>query len=523
MAVQESGIIKMEDYSAPLGGKSYDSLHLASAFKDDSPHRFGVMVSKLFSASDKFTNKNITYLTYGSGNYMEIDHNIYRWTVYGDDKVSAYFTELLVDSSGKPGYGGAEFQIALDRPWFEEPDGLQLEDNRYPFLDIISGPQPNGVNSWIYTVKIQSSDPTAWIDPSQLDVGMTVCKATTSIADEMNDKRGTDHFGSGMDLESQIGMYGNEVTVTDKVIRRELQARNGGSKGVDSSKSLFTGYAFAVRKQLNGKEVTVPRGSFLTTAEAMILERTEMDREMAMIYGHAFIDTTSNGYLKRGGPGFRQLAKDGHELLHNGNLTAQTIEDYLHGIFLNRLNAADRDVVISTGEGGMRLFHQILQDEANSFLTVDNHFIQKASSNVVGARNPLSYGAQFVEFNAINGIRVRLMYDPMKDDPTYCKRKHPDNPRYTIDSFRMDIYDLGSPGSTEAGIPKSNMTMLKESYTDMYAFTSGVIDPMRGPITNGGKANNLKKDVTIARETSGSLCVWDTSRIGSIIYEPDFI
>ena len=521
MAYRDSGIIEMEEYSAPLGGKSYDSLHLASAFKDDAPHRFGVMVSKLFSASDKFTNKTITYLTYGSGNFMEIDHNIYRWTVYGDDEVSAYITEVLVDPAGKAGYGGMEFQIALDRPWFGTPDVLQLEDNRYPFLEVVGENRPVG-DSFYYTVKIQSSDPSSWIDISQLQVGMTVCKASTAIADEMNPEAGGDYFGSGMDLESQLGMYANEVTVTDKVIRRELQAKKKGQSG-NGKKDLFSGYAFAVRKTIKGKEVTVPRGAFLTTAETAVLERTEMDREMAMVFGHAFVSTAANGYSKRGGPGFRQLAKDGQELLHNGNLTAQSIEDYLHGIFLNRLSAASRDVVISTGEGGIRLFHQILADEANSFLTVDTKFIQAASSNPINAKNPLAYGAQYTEFNAINGIRVRLMYDPMKDDPKYCKRKHPDNPRYTVDSFRMDIYDLGAPGTTEAGVPKSNMTMLKESMTDLYAMTEGVVSPNGGPVTGGGKVSSMRKDVNIRRETSGALCVWDTSRIGSIIYEPDYI
>lgn len=511
--IRESGIIEMEEYTAPLGGKSYDSLHLAHAFKDEAPHKFGIMVSKVFSSSDKFSNKNLTYLTYGSGNYMEIDNNVYRWTVFGDDEVNVYFTAQLVDPGSKPGFAGGEFEIELDQPWFEEPDVLQLEDNRYPFLTIVGGPVQVGTN-YRYTVKLQTSDQTAWVDPAQLDVGMSVCKASTWIPDEMNEKRGTDHFGSGMDLESQIGMFGNELTITDKVIRRELQAKKGSR-----DKSLFSGYAFALRK--NGK--TIDRKAFITTAEALLLDRTEMDREMTMVYGHAAIDMDNNGYIKRTGPGFRQLAKDGHELLHNGNLSAQTLEDYFHGIFLNRLAAADRDIVISTGEGGIRLFHKILQDEANSFLTVDNHFIGQATSNVIGAVNPLSYGAQFTEFNAINGIRVRLMYDPMKDDPKYCKRKHPDNPRYTVDSFRMDVYDLGSPGSTETGIPKSNMTMLKESYTEMYAFTKGVVDPMNGPIKDGGPAYSLRKNVTIARETSGGLCVWDTSRIGSIIYEPDFV
>ena len=34
--VTQSGVIRMEDYSGVLGGKSFDSIHLAAAFKDES-------------------------------------------------------------------------------------------------------------------------------------------------------------------------------------------------------------------------------------------------------------------------------------------------------------------------------------------------------------------------------------------------------------------------------------------------------------------------------------------------------
>lgn len=511
--VTQSGIIKLEEYSAPMGGKSFDSLHLASAFKDDKPYRFGMMVAKIFSSSNKFSNKTISALTLGSGNFEVIDNNVYRWSVAGDDEINFYATELLVSPSAKVGYGNTEFEIALDHDWLEEPDQLQCEDNRYPFLSILGKPRKVG-NSYHYRVKLQTSDPTAWISPEVLSPGRTFIKASSSIADEMNDKRGGDQYGSAMDYESQIGMYAAEFNITDKVVRRELQGKKNSKE-----KCLTSGYAFAVRR--GGK--VIERGMFVTDAEARLLDRVEMDREMAMVFGHASIDYDSNGYIKRTGPGFRQLAKDGHEYIHNGNMTAQTLEDYLHGIFLNRISGVDRDVVISTGEGGMRMLHQLLQDEANNFLTLDTNYIKQAKSTLEGIKNPLSFGAQFVEFNAINGIRVRLSYDPMKDDPKYCKRKHPDNPNYTIDSFRMDIYDLGSPGSTEAGVPKSNMTMLMEDLTEVYTYTSGITDPRLGPISNGSKATSLQKGVTFIRETSGSLCVWDTSRIGSIVYEPDFV
>lgn len=509
--VNQSGIIKMEEYTAPLGGKSFDSIHLAAAFKDDKPYRFGVMVAKLFSSSNRFTNKTLSALTLGNGNFEVIDNNVYRWTVAGDDEINFYSTEQLNDAGAKLGYGNSEFTFALDHDWLEEPDVIQCEDNRYPFISILGKPRKVG-NHFHYVGKLQTSDPTAWISPEMFDVSRTFIKASSSIADEMNDKRGGDQYGSAMDFESQIGMYAAEFNVTDKVVRRELQG-----KKTSKDSCLTSGYAFAVRR--GGK--VIERGMFVTDAEARLLDRVEMDREMAMVYGHAHVDYDSNGYVKRTGPGFRQLSKDGHEYIHNGNLTAQSLEDYLHGIFLNRLNAVDRDVVISTGEGGMRMFHQILSDEANSFLTVDTHYIKDTASAIKGIRNPLAYGAQFVEFNAINGIRVRLAYDPMKDDPKYCKRKHPDNPAYTIDSFRMDIYDLGNPGSSDA--PKSNMTMLMEDLTEVYTYTSGITDPRLGPISNGSKATSLQKGVTFIRETSGSLCVWDTTRIGSIVYEPDYV
>lgn len=509
--ITQSGIIRMEEYSAPLGGKSFDSLHLAAAFKDETPYKFGIMVAKLFSSSNRFANKTLTSLTFGNGNFESIDKNIYKWSVAGDDEINFYVTEQLVGDSDKNGYGGAEFVISLDHDWLEEPDVLQCEDNRYPFLSIIGKPKKVGT-SFYYTVKLQSSDPTAWIASDMLGVGRTFIKASSSIADEMNDKRGGDQYGSAMDFESQIGMYAAEFNITDKVVRRELQG-----KKTSKDKILTGGYSFAIRK--GGK--TIERGAFVTSAEAALLDRVEMDREMAMTFGHASIDYDSNGYIKRTGPGFRQLCKDGHEYIHNGNLTAQSLEDYLHGIFLNRLNAVDRDVVIDTGEGGMRMFHQILSDEANSFLTLDTHYIKDAASAIKGIRNPLSFGAQFTEFNAINGIRVRLSYNPMKDDPKYCKRKHPDNPAYTIDSFRMDIYDLGNPGSPDA--PKSNMCMLMEDLTEVYTYTSGITDPRLGPISNGSKATSLQKGVTFIRETSGSLGIWDTSRIGSIVYEPEYV
>lgn len=505
--VRKSGQIELNYYEG-FGGNSFDSHHYADAFRMDRPHDFGMQVSKIFSSSNKYNDKVLTELTRASGNYKLIDNEVYKWTLAGDDEVAFYIVDEIENFTilTDPGRGGAEFRIVLDKGWMQEPDVLQLEDNRFPFLEIVGEPTQVG-QGWVYTVRMQSSDPAAFINPELLKIGRRLMHVSTSIATEMNDKYGTTQYQSQLDLECQIGAFARDFKITDKVIRKEIAARKKkGQKDVHS-----TGYSFDIRQ--GGK--TIKNGAFITMAEAKLLNDVEMDREVSMVFGQASIRADYSGaYIKRTGPGWRELAKDGHILYHNGSLTASMLEDYLHNIFLQRISSENRDIVIDTGEGGMRLFHQLLSSEANSFMTLDT--IRLRNVDGIGGNRGISFGAQFIEFQAINGIRVRLKYNPMKDNHKYCFRTHPDNPRYTIDSFRFDIYDFGtSDGET-------NMQMVIEDNVESYSYTCGMIDPKTGPVKDGSKVSSFNKGVAFERELSGGLWVKDTSRIGSIIYEPEY-
>lgn len=505
--VRNSGQIELSIYEG-FGGNSYDSHHYADAFRADKPHDFGMQVSKIFSSSNIYNDKILTKMTMAAGNYKLIDSDVYKWTLAGDDKVAFYVIDEIENFTTltKPGLGNTEFRIVLDKGWLEQPDVLQLEDNRYPFLEIRGTGQQYG-QGWVYIVSLQSSDPTAYIDPNLVKIGSRIMHAGTSIATEMNDLYGTSQYNSQMDLECQIGAFGHKVEFTDKVVRKEIAARKREGK-----RDMFSsGYAFDIRQ--GGK--TIPRGAFITMAEAQLLNEVEHAREMAMCFGTASTKMDVTGrYIKRTGPGFRQLVKDGHILYHNGSLTASLLEDFLHNIFLQRVGSESRDIVLDTGEGGMRLFHQILSSEANSFLTLDT--IRLNGVQGIGGNRGISYGAQFIEFQAVNGIRVRVMHNPMKDNHDYCFRTHPDNPRYTVDSFRFDIYDFGtSDGET-------NMQMVVEDNVESYSYTYGMVDPRTGPIKDGSKVNSFNKGIAFERELSGGLWVKDTSRIGSIVYEPEY-
>ena len=505
--VRNSGQIELSLYEG-FGGNSYDSHHYADAFRADRPYDFGMQVSKLFSSCNIYNDKVLTQLTMASGNFKAIDSDVYKWTLAGDDKVAFYVVDEIEDFTTltTPGKGNSEFRIVLDKGWLEQPDVIQLEDNRYPFLEIQGTGQQHG-QGWVYIVSLQSSDPTDFVDPALVSIGARVVHAGTSIATEMNDIYGTDQYSSQMDLECQIGAFARKFEVTDKVVRKEIAARKREGK-----RDMFSsGYAFDIRQ--GGK--VIPRGAFITMAEARLMNAIEMDRELAMTFGKASTKMDITGrYIKRTGPGFRELVKDGHILYHNGSLTPSMLEDFLHNIFLQRIPSESRDIVLDTGEGGMRLFHQILASEANSFLTLDTIRMQQVPG--IGGNRGISYGAQFVEFHAINGIRVRLKYNPMKDNHDYCFRKHPDNPLYTVDSFRFDIYDFGSSDG------ENNMQMVLEDNVESYSYTRGMIDPKTGPIKDGSLVPSFNKGIAFEREMSGGLWVKDTSRIGSIVFEPEY-
>lgn len=519
----KSGVYVLQEHEG-FGGSSFDTRKLSDFFNYDKPHNFGKMVSKIFTSSSRFTTKILTGMTYAQGNFYAIDNDIYRWALTGDDERLFRVVEFVEVGNARPGYAQASFQIVLDKGWLREPDVLLCENNNY-MIRIIGDPQMTGEGTWLYTCKVQGSDPTLYIPTDQIDVGMTFKKATTQVGTNMNQKYGTGQWGAQLELQSQIGAYAEEFKVDDKLIRKELQARrrNGSvARGRTKDGNGYTGYGamsgYMAPISVSAGGKTVESGAFISYAEADLLERIEMGRELMMVFGK-FSETMDNvgRSVMRTGPGFRELVRDGHTYYHNGAITADQMEDFFMQIFLYRKNEAERDIVVDTGTLGARIFDQLLQDEASAFLTVDTNYIRQMEG---GANWELEYGAQFKSFRAKNGIRVRLVMNPMKDDPNLCRRMHPDNPIYTVDSARMDIYDFGS--SMDSVAPnKSNISMIMENDIDEYYWIAPLVDPYSGMPTDGRKVASGQKGVTCRRAASGSLCVWDTSRIGSIIYEPD--
>ena len=522
-----------------FGGSYQDSLSHASMFRSYKPHNFGMITAQLFSSKlgEHLINKKFTYMTVAQGNVYYLPGGVddYQWCLEGDSEIDFRVTELLVPANSQPGKGGNRFKIALDREWLHEPVLIKTEAANLPLLRIIGHPKQRSANSFEYEVELQTGDPNAWIPVSYLMPDRKMIDASTMVADELNTKYSGDQYGEMFKLQSWVGNFARKCEFSDKFIRTEIAAKKSGNrmnKGMGMGYSMGSGskmnydavgvgYKYMKDFKTNGNKV-VSKGVFISMIEARLMEKIERDREFNMEWGQVqkTIDYDTERAIKVA-PGWRQIVRDGHYKQHNGSLSLSDIYEYLNEIFITRKGFSDRHIKIATGEAGIEFLHRLLAQEANAFVTVDTNFIRARKDGGLGYNeNELEFGAQFTKWRAPNGIVVEMIHDPIKDDRHLFPQKAPGTNR-TLESFTMDIFDFGHTDQKAEGARRpENITTVMQDGVESYFTVSNVYDFYTGAIKDGGNAYSNNKEAGIYREMSGSLCVWDVTRVGRLEFVP---
>lgn len=512
-----------------FGGNSHDSISHAKLFRDDKPYDFGVMTSRLFASEigSHLINKKFVYKTQAQGNFYEIPGGIdeYTWGVVGDGQLDIVIVELLT-SGTQLGRNGQQFEVVVDKNWYGSPVLLLTENPDAPLARIIGQPRPFSAGTgYVLTLQVQSGNPNDFFASELFQPGRTLLRASTSVADEENQKYGGDQYETNTTLRSQVGQVANKIDFTDKFIRREIACMKSNTRNTDSyefrGKSYTQAFAshYIYQADLMGKDGTkIQKGIFIPTAEARLLERTEMDMEMIMEFGRNEItfDQDSNRTIKTA-PGWREIVKDGQYMQHTGNLTLARLNEYLQTIFFRRKGFGDRKIEIHTGTGGINFLNALIKKEASTAQYLEpGVFVHTNPSNQGQFHDKsLSYGAQFTEIMLPMGVTVTIAYDPMKDNEQLYGKQLAPGSQLPLESFNMDIFDFGGTENAPQGAPRSNMTMVKQQGVDEYYVTASIYDLYKGAPTSG-EVRTDARTTSIRRTMAGSLAVWDVSRVGRI-------
>lgn len=302
------------------GGSYMDELTHARMFRSYQPFNFGVKTSQLFSSKlgSQLINKKFTYMTIAKKNVYVLPGGVddYSWYLMADMDVDFRITEFLGTSTDQPGKGGIPFRIAIDRDWLHEPAVIKFEGSDLPLGKILGHGVQRSANSWEYEVELQTGDLNAWIPISYLQPDSRVIRVSTLVSDSMNTKYGPDQYGEMFKLQSWVSNYANKVEVNDKFIRTEIGCRKNGKSmpsNITDDYQIGSGYVYKQKFNVtnSGDVDVIEKGVFLTKAEARLLDRTELDRELAMEFGQLqkTVDRDTGKAIKVA-PGWRQLVRD---------------------------------------------------------------------------------------------------------------------------------------------------------------------------------------------------------------------
>ena len=197
--------------------------------------------------------------------------------------------------------------------------------------------------------------------------------------------------------------------------------------------------------------------------------------------------------------------------MYYNTFSIKLIENALYELSAGKLEVSDRFFLIKTGEKGAIQFHKAILQEVNGWKTFTLNgdslgVVSKTQSNLHG--NALKAGFQFVEYEAPNGVRVKVDIDPYYDDKVRNKIMHPlGGPAF---SYRYDIMDIGT--MDQPNIFKCTVKGSPESR----GYEWGMRNPFTGQMNNPNMS--FSEDACIYhRMATLGICVLDPTRTMSLI------
>jgi len=492
------------------------SQHLHAAFGIDQPHNINMGYARIFSATDIYHDKPLVGMTEAKGNMKLLTNHIYRWRLSGDMYQKLRVVKK-VNTDPRPGLNLQSFEIVVDKPWFQLPDVIQGEDNRYRLYVMDEEPAIEGANGYRYRVKLVTDNPAEFFPPELLDENMEFCKVSSMVANESNQDFGGFQFATIFESEGQLGQFAVKFELSDRAARKAKNVADEGKYGDENLGQYVNQLRIPFMSQ-DEQGNPVRWTNFMSMAEAEMHNRIYSDVEDALVLGRRSSHIESReGFTITTGSGLREQLESANVLQHNGNMTLSQLNDWFTAILKDKRNRGDAKIVLSCGIKFAEMFDAMVKADSSTFLTLDTHFIRSGSDY-----HHMDYGAYFASYKGFI-VDVSVMINPSYDNRFFQPKMHPVFTNYTIDSWRADILDFGTTKQQATGMSDPNICMVKEQYCDYEISHRGKWDPKSGlPITDGGYglAGGIS-GYKLIKEKSAGLMIADVSRCGAIFLNID--
>lgn len=430
----------------------------------------------------------------------------YTWDVIGSSRRNIPLVEardidgniITSATATNVGVNGEPFYLVFAENWFADGEVIVGELNEvYPIR--ILGDARNEGTQYLYKVELMGGITTG-MPKDELLAGKRFSVEYAPVEKEFSRKVGDIRFASPVSMRNEFTTIRIQHKVSGAMLNRKVA------------------FGIPVTRKTNGRYVKDTVNMWMHEVQWELEQQWNDYKNNVLAFGRSnrnlngeYLNIGKSGEVIRMGAGLYEQMEVSNTMPYN-TFSLKLIEDALYELSAAKLGMNERTFVIKTGERGAIQFHKAVLDTVSGWSAFQINgdaigVVRRTNSQL--HENALAAGFQFVEFQAPNGVKVKVDVDPYYDDPVRNKIMHPNGgPAF---SYRYDIFDIGTMDQ-----PNIFKCAVKGQNGDFTSYEWGLRNPYTGQMGNP-YASHDEDSATIHKMTTTGICVLDPTRTMSLI------
>lgn len=506
-----------------------DSYHLANMLGSAEPTDMGPV--DLWAMAQKVEMPLYQMASFGGKNTITVDNarGEYKWQVPVAQDLP-YIIEDIESANTKKGVDGQTFKIKLNKRAFGHGDIITYDKYNGAELYITAEDILPAGDGFIYTVQLVNNDSLKFLDNKYLGSGTKMFRkgsargeygerfsdmgdVSTGYREFYNYVGGAEahvHYSisSRADMMMKGGMRADgTVPVTE--IWRNLD--NNMDPSITSLEDMVSkmGKDAVKRSMENG---TLSR-TFVTNLEAAHLSKIAKDIETYLMWGHG-------GRVRQDGPDdvrlsvglWKQLDNSFKRVYNKSGFSLDMFKAELMNFYQGRVELQgpdpQRQIIVQTGLGGMKLVNEAIKAEANA-----SGLLVRATDigAVSGTNMDLNFGFAYTSYVIPFLANVKFVLNPAFDNLHTNDIENPLVDGHPLSSYSFVVFDVTENGN-------DNIYLLKLSWDNQlkWFYQNGTMDYM-GRSQGFQSSGNFNGYRVFMTQTMPAIWVKDATKVLKIV------
>jgi len=506
-----------------------DSYHLANMLGSAEPTDMGPV--DLWAMAQKVEMPLYQMASFGGKNTITVDNarGEYKWQVPVVQDLP-YITEDIEASNERKGVDGTTFKIKVNKRAFGHGDIITYDKYNGAELYVTAEDILPSGDGFIYTVQLVNNDNLKFLDNKYLAAGTKFFRkgsargeygerfsdigdVSTGLREFYNYVGGAEahvHYSisSRADMMMKGGMRADGTVPVTEIWRNMDQSMDPSITSLEDMVSKM-GKDAVKRSMENG---SLSR-TFVTNLEAAHLSKIAKDIETYLMWGHG-------GRVRQDGPDdvrlsvglWKQLDNSFKRVYNKSGFSLDMFKAELMNFYQGRVELAgpdpQRQIIVQTGMGGMKLVNEAIKAEANA-----SGLLVRATDigAVSGSNMDLNFGFAYTSYVIPFLANVKFVLNPAFDNLHTNDIENPLVDGHPLSSYSFVVFDVTENGN-------DNIYLLKLSWDNQlkWFYQNGTMDYM-GRSQGFQSSGNFNGYRVFMTQTMPAIWVKDATKVLKIV------